>query len=95
VRGVQTHVRRCAFVVYASGSEMQGFSELSMPNPGLTLKKAMETSQLEAFIAQAEAAGVGPVSEADFTEAVRRVATPRQRLGRTSRSASRGDSTGK
>lgn len=61
----------------------------------LSLSKALKTGRLEEFIAQTEAQGVGPVTEADFNEAVRRVATPPQSADRTSRSASGDGSTGK
>ena len=64
--------------------------------PKLTLKKALETGRLDDFVAQAEANGVGPVSEAAFDKAVRRVAAKLPQSGdRTSRSASPDGSTGK
>jgi len=61
----------------------------------LTLKKAIELNQLEKFIQQAEAAGVGPVREADFLDAAEKVIKHEPRSDRTSRSASRDGSTGK
>lgn len=60
----------------------------------LSLSEALRTGRVDAFVTQAEAAGVGPVSKADFDESVRRVAVTRPQLsGRTSRSQS-GDGSG-
>ena len=42
---------------------------------GLTLSKALRDGQLEAFIVQAEARGIGPVPRADFDDVVQRLAT--------------------
>ena len=61
----------------------------------LSLKKALETGRLGEFVDQAEAEEIGPISEAEFDEALRRVATRPRSEDRTSRSASRDGSTGK
>ena len=61
----------------------------------LTLVEALKADRLDEFVAQAEAEGIGPTNVADFDEAVRRLATQPQSEGRTSRSASRGGSSGK
>jgi hypothetical protein len=63
--------------------------------PNLSLQEALKTGRLAEFTRQAEANGVGPVSQADFDDAVRRVATQPRPEDRTSRSASRDGSTGK
>ena len=60
----------------------------------LTLKEARETGQLERFIREREAEGLAPADEAEFNDAVRLLATPRQSERRTARSQGRGGSTG-
>ena len=50
---------------------------------------------VDTLLAQAEAAGVGPGSQAEFDEAVRRMATRPQSEDRTSRSPSRDGSSGR
>jgi hypothetical protein len=69
-----------------------------MPEPieRLTLSAALSAGRLADFIVQAEADGIGQTTQAEFDEAVRRVATkPPRSVGRTSRSAVRDDLTGK
>lgn len=61
----------------------------------LTLAKAIKEDRLEEFIRQQEAAAVGPVDERLFFKAARRVIKHEPQSDRTSRSASRGGSTGK
>lgn len=62
----------------------------------LTLSEALKSGQLRKFIAQEEARGVGPVDRKDLDAAIKRLATtPLKSKGRTSRSTSRGDSSGK
>lgn len=61
----------------------------------LTLSKAIKEGRLEEFIRQTERAGVGPVSQADFDAAASKVIKHETRSDRTSRSSSRGGSTGK
>lgn len=61
----------------------------------LTLKKALESSRLDEFIAQEEARGVGAANQVDFEAALRAVAKPPQSEDRTSRSQSGDGSTGK
>ena len=61
----------------------------------LTLKKALQTNRLAAFIAQEESRGVKPVDCAEFEKALRIIATQPRSTGQTSRSASRGDSSEK
>lgn len=63
--------------------------------PALSLKKALETGQLEAFIAQAEDAGLGHIDTAEFDDTVRRVARERRLEGQTSHSPSPDGLTGK
>lgn len=66
-----------------------------MPAEPLTLSLAIKTNRLDDFIREQEAAGVGPVKEADFMSAAAKVIKHVKRSDRTSRSASRGGSTGK
>ncbi len=54
----------------------------------LTLSEAIKTGRLQDFIAEREAAGIGETSQAEFDEAVRRVAIPPRLSGQTSRSPS-------
>jgi hypothetical protein len=60
----------------------------------ITLAEALARGDLEAFVRQAEAAGIGPADPAEFERLVERVTAP-QPSGRTSRSSARGDSGGK
>lgn len=66
-----------------------------MPESRLTLKKALETSRLAEFIDQCEAEGIGSATQADFDEAVRRLATQPPPEDRTSRFRRLGGLTGK
>lgn len=62
----------------------------------LTLAKALTTGKLDEFIKQEEARGVGPADSKDVEAALKHLATTPTRSGdRTSRSPSRGGSTGK
>jgi hypothetical protein len=61
----------------------------------LSLSTAIKEDRLEEFIQAQEAAGIGPVKEADFLSAASKVIKPATRSDRTSRSASHGGSTGK
>lgn len=62
--------------------------------PLLPLSKAIKEGRLPEFIAQAEAAGVGPADRAQFDALVGRVTEP-QPEDQTSRSRGRGGSRGK
>ncbi len=44
----------------------------------ITLSEALASGQLEAFISQAEAEGIGPADRAQFEKMVRRVTAPQQ-----------------
>lgn len=66
-----------------------------MASDRLTLKKAIELNCLGDFVLQAEADGIGPGSEADTHALLRRAAKPLQSEDQTSRSPSRGGSSGK
>jgi hypothetical protein len=61
----------------------------------ITLAEAIETGQLERFIQQAEADGIGPIERGQLDATIARVVTPKRSVDRTSRSSSRGGSTGK
>jgi hypothetical protein len=61
----------------------------------LSLSAAIKKGQLDQFVAEQEAAGLGPIDRAEFDGAVSRVVKAQQSVGRTSRSASGGNSTGK
>lgn len=62
----------------------------------LTLAKALKTGKISEFIKQEEKRGVGPVSRKEFDAAVKKLATtPLRSKDQTSRSASRGGSSGK
>ncbi len=61
----------------------------------LSLKNALDNGRLEDFIAQAEAAGFGPIDPAQFDTALEVELKAPRSLDRTSRSPSRGGSTGK
>jgi hypothetical protein len=60
----------------------------------LSLSEAIKKGQLDQFVAEQEAAGLGPIDRAEFDGAVSRVIKARQSVDRTSRSASAGNSTG-
>lgn len=59
----------------------------------LTLKKALKMNRLGEFADQEEARGIGPVCEPELADAIKHVIKPPQSKDRTSRSASRGDSS--
>lgn len=61
---------------------------------GLTLSQALDEDRLDDFVAQAEAAGIGPADRAQFDALMGRVTAPQQE-DRTSRSLDRGASRGK
>jgi hypothetical protein len=61
----------------------------------LTLKRALESDRLDEFIREQEAAGVGPADKREVMNALEAVIKPRRSKGRTSRSSSRGGSSGK
>jgi hypothetical protein len=61
----------------------------------LTLSEAIKTNRLDEFVRQQEVTGVGPIDEAAFFDAASKVIKHEKRSDRTSRSASRGGSTGK
>ena len=60
----------------------------------MTLAEAIALGDLEPFIAQAEAAGIGAADPAQFEAIVKRVIAPLP-SGPTSRSPARGDLRGK
>ena len=66
-----------------------------MAKTPLTLKKALETSQLDQFIKEREAAGTNPADKKQFERAVREAAKLHQSADRTSRSPSGNGSTEK
>lgn len=66
-----------------------------MSSPYITLSEALTFGRLEAFIGQAEAAGIGSANHADFDAMVGAVVKAPQPSGRTSRSAASGGSPGK
>jgi len=61
----------------------------------LTFSEAVKTGKLQEFIVQEEARGVGPVDRAEFDRVLANVIKAPQSEGQTSRSPSRGGSTGK
>jgi hypothetical protein len=61
----------------------------------ITLADAIKTGRLNEFVDQEEARGVGPAKRAELDRALAKVIKQRQSADRTSRSASRGGSTGK
>jgi hypothetical protein len=61
----------------------------------LTLADAIKSGRLQDFIAEQEAAGLGPIDRAEFDGAVARTVKERRLEDRTSRSASGGNSIGK
>lgn len=60
----------------------------------LTLSDALASGNLEPFIKQAEAEGIGPADRSDFETMVGRITAP-QPEGRTSHSHVRGSKHGK
>lgn len=60
----------------------------------ITLAEALAVGDLEPFIRQAEAEGIGPADRSDFEAMVGRVTAP-QPEGQTSRSPARGSKRGK
>jgi hypothetical protein len=60
----------------------------------ITLSEALSSDRLDEFVAQAEAAGIGPADRAQFEDLVKRVTAP-QPEGQTSRSRGAGYSRGK
>ena len=61
----------------------------------LTLSDAIKAGQLQDFIAEREANGVGSITQNEFDEAVRRIAKQPQSEDRTSHSALGDDLTEK
>jgi hypothetical protein len=61
----------------------------------LSLSEAIKKGQLDQFVAEQEAAGVGPIDRSEFDGAISRVIKAQQSIGRTSRSASGGNSSGR
>ena len=61
----------------------------------LTLKKALKTNRLDEFARQQEIAGVGPIDARELAHALAAAVKLHLSKGRTSRSASHGDSRGK
>jgi hypothetical protein len=61
----------------------------------LSLSEAMESGRLQEFIAQEEARGVGPISEAEFNATASAVIRTRQPADQTSGSPRRDGSRGK
>lgn len=61
----------------------------------LSLAKAIKAGRLREFIAQEEARGVGPANRKAFDAAIEKAVKLRRSKGRTSRSSSRGGSSGK
>jgi hypothetical protein len=66
-----------------------------MGRPTLTLAEALRTDRLDDFVTQVEESGLEPIDEADFDRALGKLVKPRRSEDRTSRSASRGGSSGK
>jgi hypothetical protein len=67
-----------------------------MKNPkDLTLTEAQKRGRLQEFIEQEEGRGIGPVDMDELTDALKAVIKPPRPEDRTSRSASRGGSSGK
>ena len=58
----------------------------------LSLKEAIKTGKVEQFALQEEARGIGPIDRAEFDGAVAKVIKAPRSEGRTSRSASGGNS---
>jgi hypothetical protein len=62
----------------------------------LSLSEAINSGKINEFVAQEEARGMGPAARREVETLLKQAATtPLQELDRTSRSASRGGSTGK
>jgi hypothetical protein len=61
----------------------------------LTLAEAMKSGRLQEFIAQEEARGIGPADRAKLDRALAKVIKSPKSEDQTSRSALRGNSTGK
>ena len=61
----------------------------------LTLSDAIKSGRLQDFIAEQESASIGPIDRAGFDRAVAKVIKAPPPKGRTSRSASGGNSSGK
>jgi hypothetical protein len=62
----------------------------------LTLSKALKTGKIAEFVKQEEERGVGPADREELDDTIKRLATtPRKSASRTSRSTSRGGSSGK
>jgi len=61
----------------------------------LTLSRALAEGRLEEFMVQAEAEGIGPISEAEFDESSSQVIRMPQSDDQTSRSPRRDGSRGK
>jgi hypothetical protein len=61
----------------------------------LSLSEAIKSGQLPEFIAQQEAAGVGPIDRAEFDAAMGAIVKAPRSKDRTSRSSSAGNSNGK
>lgn len=61
----------------------------------LSLSDALKSSQIEAFIAQEEARGVGPAPKVELDAALSRLIKAGKSADQTSRSASSDGSTGK
>jgi hypothetical protein len=66
-----------------------------MNNEHLSLSRARRRGQLDSFIAQEEARGIGPIDRAEFDGAVAKVIKARRSEGRTSHSSSGDGSSGK
>jgi hypothetical protein len=60
----------------------------------LSLSEAIKKGQLDQFVAQQEAAGLGPIDRAEFDGAVAKTIKVRRLEDRTSRSAGGGNSSG-
>jgi hypothetical protein len=68
----------------------------SMNTHKLSLTEAIKTQQLQRFINQEEARGIGPANRREVETAIRHLATtPTQSGNQTSRPTSRGGSRGK
>jgi hypothetical protein len=62
----------------------------------LTLTEALRTGRIDDFVKQEEARGIRPADRKVLDAAIKRLATtPLKSKGRTSRSSSRGGSSGK
>jgi len=61
----------------------------------LSLSHAVKDGRLQEFIAQEEARGVDPVDPDELDAVIKEAVKPRRSEDRTSRSASRGGSSGK